>query len=281
VKELPMFRNLLVLTLGLLIVFTSDPALAVKNAKHLNDLSCAVNEIARFNGIEWKCSLDEDTDTLGDLSCNTNQIAKYDGNEWVCSDNVLAGQSCPAGEAVIGFDADVNIICATVPTLRRIDLFPAQDFFATFQPDDFDSLCRFDLCPNGESKLGLKTLTLTCEAGDTAKITTDNVSNESPFDGTGVIVDNEMFVNNINVCDLGDSLGIESPSGNFNCFTSTSSGVGIPVQQTFDGIGEIVLSVGNGIGDIIPLGASTLAVELKDFGDRAGNTNLILETTCN
>jgi len=81
-----MFRKLLVLTLGLVIVFISGPALALNNAKHLKDLSCAVNEIARFNGIEWQCSLDENTDTLGDLSCDTSQIAEYDGNEWVCAD---------------------------------------------------------------------------------------------------------------------------------------------------------------------------------------------------
>ena len=84
-----MFRNLLVLTIGFMIVFISDPAIAHKKekiAKHLKDLSCAVNEIARFNGIEWQCSFDENSDALGSLSCNTNQIAEYNGSQWVCAD---------------------------------------------------------------------------------------------------------------------------------------------------------------------------------------------------
>lgn len=83
-----MLRYLFILTLGLLIVFISDPTLAKdKTPKHLNDLSCAVNEIAKFNGIKWKCSLDEDTgDTLGDLSCDPSQIAEYDGSQWFCTD---------------------------------------------------------------------------------------------------------------------------------------------------------------------------------------------------
>lgn len=88
-KEFLMFKNLFVLMLGLLIVFISDPALADKKnekAKHLKDLSCAVNEIARFNGIEWQCSLDENSDTLGSLSCNTNQIAEFNGSQWICAD---------------------------------------------------------------------------------------------------------------------------------------------------------------------------------------------------
>jgi len=129
-----MLRNLLILTLGLLIVFVSDPALAKKkkNAEHLKDLSCAVNEIAKFNGIKWKCSLDEDTgDTLGDLSCDTSQIAEYDepNNQWVCANKggsgipVLAGQECPAGEAIVGFDADINIICA-IPTADCTNIAP-------------------------------------------------------------------------------------------------------------------------------------------------------------
>ena len=101
-----MLRNLLILTLGLLILFISDPALAKKkNPKHLKDLKCAVNEIARFNGIKWKCSLDEDTgDTLGDLSCDTSQIAEYDGNEWVCADKGDSG--VPAGPKFILKDND-------------------------------------------------------------------------------------------------------------------------------------------------------------------------------
>jgi len=63
-----------------------------KNPKHLKDLKCAVNEIAKFNGIKWKCELDEDTgDTLGDLSCDPSQIAEYDGIEWFCSDKEDSG----------------------------------------------------------------------------------------------------------------------------------------------------------------------------------------------
>jgi hypothetical protein len=95
-----MLRNLLVLTLGIMIVFVSNPALAQdKAAQHFKDLSCAVNEIAKFNGIKWKCSLDEDTgDTLGDLSCDTSQIAEYDGSQWVCSDKGDSGP--PAGPPI-------------------------------------------------------------------------------------------------------------------------------------------------------------------------------------
>ncbi len=138
-----MFKNLLVLTLGLLIVFISDPALALKKAKHLKDLSCAVNEIARFNGIQWQCSLEEDTgDTLGDLSCDTSQIAEYDGNQWVCSDKGDSGS--PAGLPFILKDANGQQV-GTITTIQK----GVTDFFGT--PTGIIASTRVTIStPNGE-----------------------------------------------------------------------------------------------------------------------------------
>jgi len=110
---------ILFISLGLLITFLEGSALAKKkkNPKHLKDLKCAVNEIAKFNGIKWKCSLDEDTgDTLGDLSCDTSQIAEYDGNEWVCADKGDSGS--PAGLPFILKDANGQQV-GTITTSQR------------------------------------------------------------------------------------------------------------------------------------------------------------------
>jgi hypothetical protein len=51
----------------------------------IGKLDCTSGEIAKFNGSEWVCSSDENSDTLDGLSCNNGEIAKFNGSEWVCS----------------------------------------------------------------------------------------------------------------------------------------------------------------------------------------------------
>ena len=117
---------------------------------------------------------------------------------------------------------------------------------------------------------------LHCEEGDTAKLIT------SPGEGGSVISDNFIEVNGTNVCDLGTSgLGIEGPTGNFNCFHPSGSPntalLGTALQNAgYAGVGDIILPV----GDIIPLGSSVVTFDLVDFGIVYGNTSIILETTC-
>lgn len=54
-------------------------------------LSCATDQIAKWNGSAWQCSpdIDTDTDTLTTLLCATDQIAKWTGSAWTCQDDNL------------------------------------------------------------------------------------------------------------------------------------------------------------------------------------------------
>ncbi|MBR58388.1 MAG: hypothetical protein CMH54_10250, partial [Myxococcales bacterium] len=56
----------------------------------LGALSCATDEIPKWNGTAWACQLDADTntDTLSDLSCGVNQVAKFNGVSWACQDDL-------------------------------------------------------------------------------------------------------------------------------------------------------------------------------------------------
>lgn len=91
-------------------------------------------------------------------------------------------------------------------------------------------------------------------------------------EGGSVIVDNIMYVNDTNVCDLGSAgPGVVGPAGVYNCFRSgTSAYVGNPIQNTFSGIGVVNIS------GLIPSGTSTVVFSLKDWGSVYGNTSLIL-----
>jgi len=123
-----------------------------------------------------------------------------------------------------------------------------------------------------------KAINLTCALGDTATLSAVGDPND---EGTGVIVDNLMQVNGVNVCGLGDGAApLESPAGSFNCFNIGGVTPDIPVQDKFTGIGTITLLVGNGPDDIIPLGSSTVTFSLHDWGRVYGNSRIVLETTC-
>jgi hypothetical protein len=47
-------------------------------------LSCATDEVAKWNGSAWACAPDVDTDTLAGLTCALGQVAKWSGSDWVC-----------------------------------------------------------------------------------------------------------------------------------------------------------------------------------------------------
>ncbi len=84
-------------------------------------LQCASGDVARFNGLEWECSSDGNTDALAALSCAENEVAKWDGLTWVCaadanttygaSDFVPSNQYCPEGQIVSGFGVNGNPVC--------------------------------------------------------------------------------------------------------------------------------------------------------------------------
>ena len=75
-----------------------------KVAHHRGDrigkLDCASGEISKFDGSEWICAPDDNTDTLDGLSCNNGEIAKFNGAEWVCmpDDDTLGVLDCDDGE---------------------------------------------------------------------------------------------------------------------------------------------------------------------------------------
>ena len=113
-----------------------------------------------------------------------------------------------------------------------------------------------------------------CVQGDTAKLIAPQA------EGGGVLVDNFATVNGVNVCDLGMIPGQQGP-GFVNCFSMPGdlSMLFSAIHTTgFVGVGMIDLPVGP--GGIIPLGASTVVLDLWDVGIVYGNTSLILETTC-
>ncbi len=49
----------------------------------LSSLLCAAGELASWNGLNWSCATDQDT--LSTLSCETGQVALWNGTAWTCS----------------------------------------------------------------------------------------------------------------------------------------------------------------------------------------------------
>ncbi len=73
----------------------------------LGDLSCTEDQIAKYDGTNWVCAADEDTDTdtLATLPCANGEVVKSDGaGGWVCAaDDVtdtLVDINCVDGEFV-------------------------------------------------------------------------------------------------------------------------------------------------------------------------------------
>jgi hypothetical protein len=64
------------------------------NPDTLDDLSCTAGQIAKFDGTDWNCAADIDTDTdtntdtLADLSCSSGEVAKWNGSAWACSTDI-------------------------------------------------------------------------------------------------------------------------------------------------------------------------------------------------
>jgi hypothetical protein len=81
--------------------------------RHLHQLSCAADEIVKFDGANWVCGKDADTDTSAETECGADEVLLGDGS---CASFIPlpVGQKCPAGSAVMGFDNDGKIICTGV-----------------------------------------------------------------------------------------------------------------------------------------------------------------------
>jgi len=77
----------------------------LQNRSTIGGLTCAANQIPKFNGTNWICAVESGanysagqgisinnnvisstvSDTLSGLSCGTSQIARFNGNQWVCA----------------------------------------------------------------------------------------------------------------------------------------------------------------------------------------------------
>lgn len=180
---------------------------------------------------------------------------------------------CPLGDfmASKGDEKMKRIVIAICLSLL---VFPACAFAESMKIFDATNVSQTVLNPLGGftgtdySKLwtfAQKEVSLTCDG--IYEVTLSAPSEE----GGSVIVDNIMYVNDANVCGMGDQPGVISPATVSNCFTSgNSSIIGNPIQNTFGGIGVV------NITGLIPAGTSTAVFSLKDWGSVYGNTSLIL-----
>ncbi|MBR57709.1 MAG: hypothetical protein CMH54_06575, partial [Myxococcales bacterium] len=52
--------------------------------------TCAQNEVPKYNATlgEWGCQEDDNDDALGDLSCAVDEIGKWNGTKWTCQEDV-------------------------------------------------------------------------------------------------------------------------------------------------------------------------------------------------
>lgn len=80
------------------------PSSAGAGSTSLSDLSCAADQIAKFDGTVWVCAADDTgSGGLNDLSCQTDEIAKFDGAVWVCAADNTGPDSSTAAAAVPDF----------------------------------------------------------------------------------------------------------------------------------------------------------------------------------
>ncbi len=72
------------------------------NTDTLASLNCSANQIVRWNGTVWTCS--NVADTLSSLNCSNGQIAKFSitSNAWVCGNDsdLLASMNCSIGQFI-------------------------------------------------------------------------------------------------------------------------------------------------------------------------------------
>ena len=76
-------NSILIIFFSLCIAFVTNSALATEKIKSLTDLYCATNEIAKFDGTTWVCSLDVDTNNNAETDCLDNEVLLGDGS---CAD---------------------------------------------------------------------------------------------------------------------------------------------------------------------------------------------------
>jgi hypothetical protein len=99
------------------------------SAISLADQGCTTDQIIKWDGTNWICSNDVDTDTLGNLIiCNDGQVAKWsDLLGWICAvdDTGQAGQQGPAGLAC--WDLNGNGIGDLAEDINLDGNYDAQD----------------------------------------------------------------------------------------------------------------------------------------------------------
>jgi hypothetical protein len=141
-------------------------------------------------------------------------------------------------------------------------LFPAHNVFTS---------------PSSNFVFGTTTLGLLCKAGDVTSIV-------SPNNPSGVIVDNVLTDNGLDLCGLGNpqlpAIG-PIPSVGPSCFSKViNTTPGRPANQAYKGIGMIILGVAGNPGSLTPVGASGHTFRLQDFGVVGANNRLVLQTDC-
>ncbi len=116
----------------------------------LGDLSCTIDQIARFDGTNWVCSTD--TDTVGALNCSSGQVAKFNGSNWACGFDVdtdtdtdtLGDLSCSTGQ-VAKFNG-INWACGADddPFVVKDSLGQTVGMLVSHNPIRADVILRFD-----------------------------------------------------------------------------------------------------------------------------------------
>lgn len=127
---------------------------------------------------------------------------------------------------------------------QTVPLFPAHNVF-TSSP--------------ATAVFGTRLVLLRCRKGDTASI-------ESPGGNGGVIVDNFLTDNGVNLC-----LGKGGPSN--SCFSQAINPTpGTPANAAYKGVGSIPL--------IVTPGVTAHTFRLQDAGVVGANNRLVLRTSC-
>jgi hypothetical protein len=149
-----------------------------KSSHHRGDrtgkLDCASGKIAKFDGLKWICTPDNNTDTLGELNCASGEIAKFDGSKWTCApeDNTdtLDGLSCISGE-IAKFNGSEWVCMPDDDTLGVLDCYNGEvakfnEYLDEWECAPVDGGGAPADCPDGFAELNDKVCIETLDKGD-------------------------------------------------------------------------------------------------------------------
>ena len=91
----------------------------------LSDLNaCAVNEILKWDGGVWTCSIDLNSDPLSTLLCAGGEIGQWDGSTWVCSSalDVLVADTAQVQANVDQVQINMDTLDASLDPIAKTGL---------------------------------------------------------------------------------------------------------------------------------------------------------------